>query len=64
MFHELIPADSPQKRKVADSVPVKRVGTPADVGRVVHFLAETDSGFITGQTLYICGGASLGALSL
>ena len=64
MFHELIPADSPQKQKVADSVPVKRLGTPADVGRVVKFLCEPDSGFITGQTWYICGGASLGSLAL
>lgn len=64
MFHELIPADSPQLQKIADSVPVKRVGTPEDIGRVVKFLCEPDSSFITGQTWYICGGASLGALAL
>jgi 3-oxoacyl-[acyl-carrier protein] reductase len=64
MFHELIPADSPQKNKVAASVPVQRLGTAADIGRVVQFLCEPDSGFITGQTWYICGGASLGALAL
>jgi len=64
MFHELIPADSPRKLKVADGIPVKRVGTPADVGRVVSFLCEADSDFITGQTWYVCGGASLGGLAL
>lgn len=64
MFHELVPADSAQKQRIADSVPVKRLGTPADVGRVVHFLCEPDSGFITGQTWYVCGGASLGSLAL
>jgi NAD(P)-dependent dehydrogenase (short-subunit alcohol dehydrogenase family) len=64
MFHELVPEDDPRKEKIAASVPVKRLGTPEDIGRVVAFLCEPESGFITGQTWYICGGASLGALSL
>lgn len=64
MFHELVPEDSEQKRKIADSVPVKRVGNAADVGRVVSFLCEPESSFITGQTWYVCGGASLGSLAL
>lgn len=64
MFHELIPERSEQKKKVAESVPVKRVGNPADVGRVVEFLCEPDSSFITGQTWFVCGGASLGSLAL
>ena len=64
MFHELVPEDSEQKAKIANSVPVKRLGTPEDIGRVVKFLCEEESGFITGQTWYICGGASLGSLAL
>ena len=64
MFHELVPEESEQKDTIAQSVPVKRLGTPEDIGRVVKFLCEEDSGFITGQTWYICGGASLGALAL
>ncbi len=64
MFHELVPEDSPQKDKIAESVPVKRLGTPEDIGRVVTFLCEPESSFITGQTWYICGGASLGSLAL
>ncbi len=64
MFHELVPDDSEQKTQIAESVPVKRLGTPQDIGRVVEFLCAPDSGFITGQTWYICGGASLGSLAL
>jgi 3-oxoacyl-[acyl-carrier protein] reductase len=64
MFHELVPEDSEQKLKIADSVPVKRVGNAADIGRVVEFLCEPESSFITGQTWYVCGGASLGSLAL
>ncbi len=64
MFHELVPEESEQKSKIAASVPVKRLGTAEDIGRVVEFLCAQDSGFITGQTWYICGGASLGSLAL
>ncbi len=64
MFHELVPDGSEQKDRIAESVPVKRLGTAADIGRVVEFLCEPESGFITGQTWYICGGASLGSLAL
>ncbi len=63
-FHELIPPDSPKKPQIAASVPVGRLGTPADIGRVVDFLVDPESSFITGQTLYVCGGVSLGGLTL
>lgn len=64
MFHELVPEESEQKQKIAESVPVKRVGNAADIGRVVSFMCEEESSFITGQTWYVCGGASLGSLAL
>ncbi|MDQ5979023.1 MAG: glucose 1-dehydrogenase [Verrucomicrobiota bacterium] len=37
--------------------PLRRVGTTADVARAVRFLAGPDAGFITGQTLFVDGGA-------
>jgi len=64
MFTEVIPADSDQAARVAQSIPVKRLGQPADVARAVMFLLSADNGFITGQNLFVCGGASLGSLSL
>lgn len=36
--------------------PLRRVGQPVDVARVVHFLATPEADFITGQTLYVDGG--------
>jgi len=36
--------------------PLGRVGLPEDVARVVRFLASDDSGFVTGQTLWVDGG--------
>ena len=47
-----------------ERMPVGRLGQPEDVSRAVCFLNHPDNGFITGQTLMVCGGASLGSLSL
>ena len=64
MFHNVFPEDDPKIREIAESIPVKRVGTPGDVARATLFLAAPENGFITGQTLFVCGGASLGSLAL
>jgi NAD(P)-dependent dehydrogenase (short-subunit alcohol dehydrogenase family) len=64
MFYDVIPAGSERERKLADAIPVGRIGEPADVARAVSFFIHPDAGFITGQVLYVCGGASLGSLSL
>jgi NAD(P)-dependent dehydrogenase (short-subunit alcohol dehydrogenase family) len=62
MFHEIIPADSPKLPRIAEAVPVKRLGRPADVVRAVMFFAAPDAGFVTGQTLFVCGGTSVGSI--
>jgi 2,3-dihydroxy-2,3-dihydro-p-cumate dehydrogenase len=41
-------------------VPVGRPGTPDEVAAAVAFLAAEDSRFVTGQTIYINGAASMG----
>ncbi|HTQ20987.1 SDR family NAD(P)-dependent oxidoreductase [Mycobacterium sp.] len=41
-------------------VPLGRPGDPAEVAAVVAFLAAEDSRFITGQTIYVNGGSSMG----
>jgi 3-oxoacyl-[acyl-carrier protein] reductase len=62
MFHDVVPEGSEREAKLAAGVPVGRLGTPEDVARAVLFLADADSGFVTGQTLFVCGGASVGSL--
>jgi 2,3-dihydroxy-2,3-dihydro-p-cumate dehydrogenase len=42
------------------SVPIGRPGDPAEVAAVVAFLAGEDSRFVTGQTIYVNGGSSMG----
>jgi 3-oxoacyl-[acyl-carrier protein] reductase len=39
-----------------DGIPLKRGGTPEDVANLTVFLASDMSGYITGQTINICGG--------
>jgi 3-oxoacyl-[acyl-carrier protein] reductase len=62
MFNELIPPDSPKLPRIINAVPVKRLGRPADVARAVLFFADPDAGFVTGQTLFVCGGTSIGSI--
>src|SRR4051812_32343031 len=63
-FHGVIPEGSPQIDSVIQSIPVKRLGQPEDVARAVMFFAARDAGFVTGQVLYVCGGTSVGTLTL
>lgn len=64
MFHDVLPPGDPRIDKLAQSIPVGRLGEPRDVARAVMFLAHPDSSFITGQTLFVCGGTSVGSLSI
>lgn len=64
MFTEVVPEDSDKASRIAAGLPVRRLGRPDDVARATMFLADPDNGFVTGQCLFVCGGASLGSLSL
>jgi len=64
MFHEVVPAGSHKESALAAAVPVKRLGEAADVARAVAFFADPANGFVTGQVLYVCGGTSVGSLTL
>jgi NAD(P)-dependent dehydrogenase (short-subunit alcohol dehydrogenase family) len=62
MFHDIIPADSPKLPGIVNSIPVKRLGRPEDVARAVLFFVAPEAGFVTGQTLFVCGGTSIGSI--
>jgi NAD(P)-dependent dehydrogenase (short-subunit alcohol dehydrogenase family) len=63
MFDDAI-QEQEKREAIAASIPVKRLGNPSDVARAVQFFLAPENSFITGQTLLVCGGASLGSLSL
>ena len=44
---------------IARAVPMKRIGTPADVAPAVVFLAGDGAAYITGQALSVSGGLSM-----
>ena len=48
-----------EARYLAD-IPMGRLGTPKEVAAAIAFLASDEAAFITGQTLGVDGGASLG----
>jgi NAD(P)-dependent dehydrogenase (short-subunit alcohol dehydrogenase family) len=62
VFHEIIPKDSPRLPSIVQSIPVKRLGLPEDVARAILFFVDPQAGFITGQTLFVCGGTSVGSI--
>lgn len=64
MFHEVVPQGGPKAEQLARTIPVGRIGRPEDVARAVMFFASRDADFITGQALYVCGGASIGSIAL
>jgi 3-oxoacyl-[acyl-carrier protein] reductase len=44
------------KNGAAQMIPVRRVGTPADVAAVVSFFVREDASFVSGQIVYVAGG--------
>jgi 3-oxoacyl-[acyl-carrier protein] reductase len=45
-----------KKKKAADAIPVKRLGTVEDIAHLICFLSSDDSSFINGETVNINGG--------
>jgi 3-oxoacyl-[acyl-carrier protein] reductase len=47
------------RKAAADRNPVRRVGYPEDIAAAAAFLCSDEASYITGQTLYVDGGAKL-----
>jgi 3-oxoacyl-[acyl-carrier protein] reductase len=45
------------QRAAAESTPLRRVAQPEEIASVIAFLASDDASFVSGQTLYVNGGA-------
>ena len=56
---QVLPEDV--KQKLIEAQPTKTMGKPEDVANAVAFLASDETHFITGQTIYVDGGKSIGA---
>ena len=49
------------QEKLIQTQPTKSMGQPEDIANVVAFLCDDRTQFITGQTIYVDGGKSIGA---
>ncbi|MFI5237869.1 MAG: 3-oxoacyl-[acyl-carrier-protein] reductase [Ignavibacteriales bacterium] len=48
-----------QKKKLAEMIPLGRLGKPEDVAKVVGFLCSPEADYITGQVIAIDGGMTM-----
>lgn len=62
-FWAIVPRDGAQQEKIANGIPVRRIGTAEDIANAALFFLDDNSGFVTGQVLFVCGGTSLAGLS-
>jgi len=62
MFYDVVEAGSDREANIAKGIPVQRLGRADDVARAVMFFSDPANSFVTGQTLYVCGGASIGSI--
>ncbi len=63
-FWGIVPKGSDREAELARKLPVGRLGTVRDISNAFLYFADPENGFVTGQTLYVCGGASVGTLTL
>ncbi len=50
-----------QRNHMLDRTPMRRAGEPREIAECYRFFGSREASFVTGQTLYACGGASVGA---
>lgn len=63
-FWGIIEKGSDREADLARRIPVGRLGRVEDVTRAFLFFCDPDNGFVTGQTLYVCGGSSVGSVPI
>lgn len=60
LFNTNNPPGSDGYKRYTGMVPMKRIAQPEEIAEVICFLLGEKAGFITGQNIYVDGGASVG----
>ncbi|MBS0349704.1 MAG: SDR family oxidoreductase [Proteobacteria bacterium] len=60
LFRQANPVGSEAEHKLLTTIPMGRLGKPDEIAAVVEFLLSDNVSFMTGQTLYVDGGGSIG----
>lgn len=64
LFRANTPIGSEAEKGFLSMVPMGRFGQPQELAAAIAFLLSEDAGFITGQTLFVDGGASIGKAAI
>lgn len=64
MFAQNNPPDLPRTQAMLAAVPMGRMGEPAEIAAAIDYFLSAEAGFTTGQTLFVCGGASISQIHL
>ena len=60
LFRQINPPGSAGERRYLAGIPMNRLGRPDEIAAAICFLLSEDAAYITGQTLFVDGGASVG----
>ena len=60
LFNQGQPPGTPARIKIEANVPLGRVGDPAEIAAATSFFLSDEASYVTGQTLNVCGGLSVG----
>ena len=60
VFWKNNPPDSEYTKTLMAGIPLGRMGLPEDVANAVSFFCNDKADFVTGQTLFVCGGVTVG----
>ncbi|MEK9671669.1 MAG: SDR family oxidoreductase [Rhodospirillaceae bacterium] len=59
LFKRANPMNMPRTQEIIGTVPVGRLGEASDIAQAAAFFMDERSSFISGQTLFVCGGITL-----
>ncbi|MDE2606146.1 MAG: SDR family oxidoreductase [Burkholderiales bacterium] len=59
MFARNNPPELPRSQAMLAAIPMARMGTVQEVAAAVEYFLSPEASFTTGQTLFVCGGASI-----